>query len=90
VPANANTLAPAPNRHPIDPSTLGGALERRRLEVRALRLERVLAILHRRAATTDAATTERALHRAIRDFQQELDDVHEHLHASRVHHRTPP
>ncbi len=89
--ANADALATAPNRQPIDPSTLGGALERQRLQVRARRLERVLAILHRRAATTDAAATERAgLHRAIHDFQQELEAVHERLHASRDHHRTPP
>jgi hypothetical protein len=78
--ANAHAPPNAPSRRATDPGTIGGDLERQRLEVRAHRVERVLAILRGRAA---AATERAALHRAIRDFERELEQLRERLPTSR-------
>jgi hypothetical protein len=62
------------------PSTLGADLERRRLERRARELQRVLAVLGGRLGDERA---ERApLHTAIRDFGQQLNEVHARLRQS--------
>src|SRR4051812_17917002 len=56
--------------------TIGGELERRRLQVRALRLERMIALLRGRAAAVDASDVERSgLRRALGEFRAELDAI---------------
>jgi hypothetical protein len=65
----------------IDPSiprpTLGADLERRRLERRARELQRVLAVLGGRLR--DERAQRPALQRSIRDFGQQLNEVHAQL-----------
>jgi hypothetical protein len=59
------------------PFTLGADLERRRLERRARELQRVLALLGGRMRDDHGARP--ALQRSIRDFGQQLNDVHAKL-----------
>ena len=58
-------------------TTLGADLERRRLERRARELQRVLALLGGRLR--DERVERAALQRSIRDFGQQLNDVHARL-----------
>ena len=60
-----------------DTLTLGADLERRRLERRARELQRVLALLGGRIR--DDGVPRPALQRAIRDFGQQLNEVHAKL-----------
>jgi hypothetical protein len=60
-----------------DAFTLGADLERRRLERRARELQRVLAVLGGRMRDDRVAGP--ALQRSIRDFGQQLNDVHAKL-----------
>jgi hypothetical protein len=60
-----------------DAFTLGADLERRRLERRARELQRVLAVLGGRMRDDGVAGP--ALQRSIRDFGQQLNDVHAKL-----------
>lgn len=65
-----------------DPRTIGERLQRRRLEVRALRIEQVLVALDERVHAHKAAGfVPPALARAIRDFRLELVDLHDRLAA---------
>jgi len=60
--------------------TLGGQLERSRLEYRARQLERVLERLRLRVRASDAGQPERAgIHRAIADFARELHEIRHQL-----------
>ena len=64
----------------VPQDTIGAALERHRLEHRAIRLQLALGALRR---ISDARTAQGAvpvpLHRAIATFSQELADVHDRL-----------
>ncbi|HEU4976155.1 MAG TPA: hypothetical protein VFT50_13755 [Baekduia sp.] len=60
--------------------TIGAALERRRLEHRARRVQRVLAALEDRvAARRGTGPVPGGLREAIRDFERELGRVRERL-----------
>lgn len=65
--------------------TLGGELERHRLEQRARRLELVIAVLRERAgAPALGGSTPSGLQHAIRDFAGELARVRRRLSVARV------
>jgi hypothetical protein len=66
----------------VTTSTIGAALERRRLEHRARRVQRVLAALDERVAERrGSGPVPGALREAIRDFERELRSVHRRLDA---------
>ena len=74
MPHSTSTSATTPS---TDRPTLGADLERRRLERRARELQRVLALLGGRLRDDRVERT--ALQRSIRDFGQQLNDVHARL-----------
>jgi len=62
------------------PITIGGELERRRLERRALRLQLVIAVQRERTAASGCPDAIRpGLERALADFTRELARVHGQL-----------
>lgn len=65
------------------PATLGGQLERRRLEHRAQRLHlTILALRERRSIAATAGRVPRPLQQAIGDFSAELASIEKYLGAS--------
>jgi len=64
---------------PLRTTTLGGELERRRLEVRIGRVEHVITALRDRERFYDRGEVPRALSAALRDFRVESDELRDRL-----------
>jgi len=64
----------------IDARSIGGELERRRLEARVAKLQRVIGVLRRRAEGPLRASYQRTgLRRTVEDFERELKDCRRRL-----------
>jgi hypothetical protein len=64
----------------LDPRSIGGELERRRLEARVAKLQRVLGVLRRRAEGPLRASYQRTgLRRTVEEFERELSEARRRL-----------